>query len=704
MIDRLCPPKVLFIDDDPAARDAFARGMKAAGFDVDVADSGPQALGLATQRRYSVVATDLRMPGMDGLSLIRRMQSLQPAAAFVIVTGLPDVDLKRDDVSDRSIVSIVAKPWEQEDLAATLRTAVALHRRWESSAAGAVSQADDSLSILLIEDNPGDAELVVTYLRRTSLIVAGVDRVERLGDGLERLRATSYDVVIADLTLPDARGLDAVTRLQGAAPDSAIIVLSGLEDDELSVQAVQLGAQDYLTKERVDEHTLERSLRYATERKRAERRLAHLAHHDELTGLTNRSTFRERVDHALARCRRQQVGLGVMFLDLDRFKMINDTMGHDAGDILLAEVATRLKVAVRESDTVARLGGDEFAILLEDLEGPHVPSEIAERVIRAFEEPIDLGAAEVAVTTSIGIAQYPNTAETVEGLLKAADAAMYRAKAAGRNSYRIAQGYDDHGARARLRLEGDMLRAVERDEFLLYYQPQVNLRTARIVAVEALLRWRRPDGTIISPRRIVPLLEDMGLIGRVGEWVLSTACERLSSWQREGRTDLRIAVNLSAQQFDRYDLVGTVDHVLAEWSLEPAMLELEITESTLMRDTRRTNAALDGLKEMGVRIAIDDFGTGYSSLAYLERFAIDTLKIDQSFIRGSGNGEKRASVAGAIVGLGQRLGLDVIAEGVETGDQLRSIQGEGCEVVQGYLVGRPEPEWGADWGVPPPLS
>ncbi len=703
MIDRPGPAKVLFVDDEAAARRAFARGMRQAGFDVETAATGAEALGRATQQRFAVIATDLRMPGMDGLTLIRRLQPIQPSTAFVIVTGLPDVDLHRDHVTDRSIVSIIGKPWEHDELAATLRNAVELHRRWGPVEPGDLVEPC-CYSILLIEANPADVDLVERFLTRTRLASATVDHVARLDDGIDRLRSASYDVIIADLTLPDARGLDAVTKLQTAAADAAIIVLSGLEDDALAVQAVHLGAQDYLLKTRVDPHSLERSLRYATERKRAERRLAHMAHHDDLTGLANRASFRDRVGHALARCRRQHTVLGLMFLDLDRFKRINDTLGHDSGDAVLRQIAARLRSAVRESDSVARLGGDEFAVLLEDLTDPRAATEVAERILGALSLPVEIQSGEVAVTTSIGIALYPDAADTVEGLLKAADGAMYNAKSNGRNHYRVATPEDDGAARVRLRLEGEMLHAVERKEFLLHYQPQVDLRTGEIVAVEALLRWRRPDGTIVPPRRIVPLLEDMGLIGRVGEWVLQAACEQLRVWRESGLHDVRMAVNLSARQFDRHDIVSAVANTLAAAHLTPEMLELEITESTLMRDTKRANAALAGLKDLGVRIAVDDFGTGYSSLAYLERFAVDVLKIDQSFIRTSDHGLRTASVAGAIVGLGHRLGLDVVAEGIETSQQLRRMQDEGCDLVQGFLLGRPTADWLPTWGLAPALA
>lgn len=684
--------RVLFVDDEPAARAAFARSVRSSGLAVETVSSGKEAIERATERAYAVIATDVCMPGIDGVSLIHRLRPIQPNASFVIVTGLPDADRYCATLPDGVAVSVITKPWDQRELVRVLHDAI---NRQPADGSNVPPVPDFEPAILLIEDNPADARLVRAFLEETKLNQKVLDEVARLEEALVRLDKGSFDVVICDLNLPDAWGLDTLKRLQAAAPEPAVIVLSGVDDDALGLEAVQLGAQDYLTKGRIDAHTLERSIRYATERKRTQTRLAHLARHDELTGLTNRHTFAEHVAVAIGRAERYGAGFSVMFLDLDRFKTINDSLGHNAGDHVLAVAAARVCAAVRECDTVARLGGDEFGVLVENVSDTTATTEIAERIVAGLAVPVCLTDGEVIVTTSIGIALYPDDGRSVERLLKAADAGMYAAKATGRNTYRFASNSDLQPVESRLRLEQDLLKAVENEEFQVYFQPQVCLETRKVVGYEALLRWRRPDGSQVPPEKIVPVLEELGLINRVGRWVLQTACRQLKSWRATSSRDLRIAVNLSARQFNETSLVPTVEQTLRDVGLDSRALELEITEGLLMRDTERTRRALGDLKSLGVRLAVDDFGTGYSSLAYLERFAVDVLKIDQSFVRGAPASRRRAAITGAILGLGHGLGLQVVAEGVETEEELRYLRAEGCDLAQGFLLGAPAPRWEA---------
>lgn len=687
MSDAETPAKVLFIDDDPGIRRAFCRVLGTRGFETETASSGTEALRMAESQQYPVIVTDLRMPGMDGLTLIERMRALQPHSAFVVLTGMPDLDLNRTNATANQIDAVLSKPWNADELEEVLRRAANLHHRRCGAATG---EGEVLPSVLVIEDNPGEAETIRGLLEPA---VGELVLAERLAEGLQVLRQRKFDAVLADLSLPDARGLDVVVRVRTLAPDAAVVMLGGLDDEDVALRGVQMGVQDYMSKRSMDARSLRRTLRYAVERKRAEQRLAFLARHDQLTGLANRTTFQEKLNVALARARRQSQPLAVLFVDVDRFKAINDSLGHEAGDHLLRTVSERLLASVREYDTVARIGGDEFGVLLEDIDAQSAPTEVCGRILSALTTPVMLDDLELVVTGSVGVAIHPEAGETAERLMKAADFALHAAKVRGRNSFQVAQGDEDNEAAQKIRLAAELRHALRDKQFLLFYQPQIDIRDNRVVGLEALLRWRKPNGRLVSPAEFIPILEDTGLIVEVGVWVLEEACRQLARWREEGLSDLRVAVNLSAKQFETNGLVDAVKGALERSGIEPDGLELEITESLLMQDTSHTNQTLEALKALGVRIAVDDFGTGYSSLAYLERFRVDVLKIDRSFINAINVRGRRGSVAGAIVGLAHRLGLEVVAEGVENEDQLAHLQSNDCDVVQGFYFGKPSDGW-----------
>lgn len=425
------------------------------------------------------------------------------------------------------------------------------------------------------------------------------------------------------------------------------------------------------------------------ERKRTERAMRHMAHHDALTDLPNRTLFRDRLTHAMAQADRYQQKLAVMFLDLDRFKAINDTLGHNVGDQLLRQAADRLRKCVRECDTVARLGGDEFTVIVEDVGDRDTAAVVAQKIIDAFSQAFHLGGHEVFVTPSVGITLYPDDGEHLDNLLRNADAAMYRAKEYGRNNYQFYTPEMNVRARERLLLENALRRALLREEFVLHYQPRVDLRSGRVIGAEALLRWRHPELGLVPPREFVPILEETGLIIPVGEWVLREACRQNRAWQDLGLPPVRMAVNLSARQFMQRDLAGLVDLVLAETGLDAAYLELEITEQVLLEHTAGNAATLERLRALGVHIAIDDFGTGYSSLSYLKRLPIHTLKIDQSFVRDITLDSDGAAIVSAIIAMACNLRLNVLAEGVETEAQLSFLRAQGCNEIQGYSFSYP---------------
>ena len=428
-----------------------------------------------------------------------------------------------------------------------------------------------------------------------------------------------------------------------------------------------------------------------TERKQAEEKIEHMAYHDQLTGLPNRILLTDRINQVLARGRRQSNLAVILFLDLDRFKFINDSLGHDAGDKLLKAVAERLKKSTRKSDTLARHGGDEFTILIQDLSKIEYITNLIERVFTAFEAPFNLEGRKFFITISMGVSIYPNDGEDAEALLKNADIAMYRAKEEGKNSYQLFTNAMHENTTARLNLEYKLRKAIEKEEFVLHYQPQVDITTGEVIGMEALLRWQDPKEGLIPPGNFIPLAEDTGLIVPIGEWVLRTACIQNKMWQERGFKPVTMSVNVSMRQFKQKDFVDIVKVTLKETNLNPQYLELELTETILMDDVESVIKKLHELKALGIRLSIDDFGTGYSSLEYLKRMPIDMLKIAQEFVKDINVDLNDVAIAKATIQMAQSMGLEVIAEGVETIEHQRILTDLHCNKTQGYLFSKPVP-------------
>ena len=426
-----------------------------------------------------------------------------------------------------------------------------------------------------------------------------------------------------------------------------------------------------------------------TERKLSEEKIIQMANYDNLTGLPNRRLLMNYLNQAITMVGRRALFVAVLFIDLDRFKLINDTLGHSAGDEMLKEVAERMKKCVRLSDIVGRLGGDEFIVLLPDIEQIDDVIIICKRIYSIFDTPVRYGEHEVSVMMSIGISVYPTDGEDGETLLRKADVAMYRAKSDGKSCYRFySDGMSQSGA-DRLRLESRLRRAAERGELYLHYQPQVDINTGRIYGVEALMRWHDPGYGIISPKEFIPIAEESGLIIPMGEWLLWTACLQAKAWQDKGLNRVKLAVNISLRQFMQKAFAHTVDRILKETGLDAGYLELELTESIIMDNAETVINILDELKQIGVSLAIDDFGTGYSSLIYLKHMPIDIIKIDQSFVRDMTVDKDDAAICDAIIKLAKSLNLEVIAEGVETMEQLELLRRLDCKNIQGYVVSKP---------------
>ncbi len=429
--------------------------------------------------------------------------------------------------------------------------------------------------------------------------------------------------------------------------------------------------------------------RDVTERKESEERLLYLANYDSLTGLPNRALFRDRLRRSVARAQRNNTKIALFFIDLDRFKNINDSLGHHAGDQLLRSVSRRLKQYARKGDTIARLGGDEFTIILEGIKDPEDASVVAEKILSLMAPSFKLDGHKVVVSPSIGITIFPDDADSMRSLLKNADTAMYRSKDKGGNCFQFYTADMNAKAYESLVLENDLRHALDRQEFRLFFQPQLDLHTQNVIGVEALLRWQHPERGLLNPEEFIPFAEEIGLIESIGHWVLKEACQEAIQWQNAGLPAIRVAVNLSMRQFVAKDFVGQVADVLVETGLSAKYLELEITERFLAHDVNQAEKILGDLHNLGVQLSVDDFGTGYSSLSYLKRYPLNTLKIDKSFVLDISTENDGGVIVEAIIAMGQSLKLNVIAEGVETHEQTHFLRGLGCDWVQGYLFSLP---------------
>jgi len=676
--------------------------------------------------------------------------------------------------------------------------------------------------LLLVEDNPGDARLLQEMLNERSLTGTEVSHVTTMSEAESHLGSHVVDIILLDLGLPDANGLEAIRRTHAAAPHIPLVVLTGLDDESLAAEALQEGAQDYLLKGQIETRGLLRSLRYAIERKSMEealfaekeraqvtlncigdavvctdvagaitflnpvaetmtgwaltealgrpmaevfrtlsatsteptettaelailqvraahlppcgvlirrdgleipiedtiaaihdrqgrvigavivfrdvsvaramaQKISHTAEHDSLTGLPNRLLLNDRISQAIASARRHRKQVAVLFLDLDGFKHINDSLGHPVGDKLLQSIATRLAAVVRGADTVSRQGGDEFVVLLPDLQQAEDAAIMAGRILRDVAKPHLLDQYELHVTTSIGVSVFPDDGMDAETLIKNADTAMYQAKENGRQSVQFFMPAMNARAVERQTIEEDLRRALERGEFTLHYQPKISMRTGAITGAEALIRWTHPSRGPISPAQFIPIAEDCGLILPIGRWVLRHAVEQAQAWVTAGLRPTTMAVNVSAVEFRDDEFLRGLFAILDESRFDPRALELELTESVFMKRVASSQFILKTLRKAGVQVAIDDFGTGYSSLSYLRKFPIDALKIDQSFVGQIANGDEDAAIVTAVIGMARSLKLRVVAEGVETFEELEFLHAHHCEEAQGYYFGRPMP-------------
>jgi len=688
-------PVALVVDDDVAMRLLIRQTLERLGFACHEANNGIAALERFDQIAPDIVLLDVLMPGMNGYAVCSELRR-RPTGAFVpilMLTGLDDPD-SINRAYEVGATDFISKPinWgilghriryilranqafsdlekNRESLENAQRIAHLGSWEWElprdtvrwsdetyrilGVAPGGVAP---SLSAFLHHVHPDDRHAIQESMRRLLKMREFVGQVVRI---------RRHDGSVRHAQLQGVRHLDSagsVTRLSGTIQD-------------------------------------------VTEIKEAEERIRHLAYYDGITGLPNRQFFIERLQQALVHAKRYQRLLGLLSLDLDQFKRINDTLGHSAGNELLLSVSQRLSDAVRAPDTfahdgketvfgrdigstVARLGGDEFSLLITELTHYHDAAKVARRLLEELRKPFRVAKQEVFVSVSVGLALYPLDGDDAETLIKNAGAAMHFAKDQGRDNYQFYSRAMNATALEKLSMEAQLRKALERDELLLHYQPKIRPKTGEIVGLEALIRWKHPELGLVPPAQFIPLAEETGLIVPIGEWVLLNACRQNQDWQRLGYPPVHVAVNIASLHFRQGTLAQSVATALQKSGLHPSWLELEVTESMLMDSAETTLATLSTLKGMGVRLAIDDFGTGYSSLSYLKRFPLDALKIDRSFVKDLPRDAEDAAIAKAIIAMAHSLKLEVVAEGVETAEQLAFLQQHGCDLVQGFLFSKP---------------
>ena len=657
------PLVVLCVEDDAPTRRLLVRILERRFQTVLAAADGAQGLELYHQHRPALVLTDVQMPRMDGISLARAIRSQDPQARILILTSHSEtaflVAAIEIGASDYLLKPITAGNLD-EALNRVFRTA-SLERR--------LSEVEDNLACVL--ESIGDAFFALdpdwrfTYVNTKAQAQLGLEAAELMGRTYWALFPEQSAVTEAFVAVMQQGTMRTVQRQE---PVQGIW-------HEFRIFPMRAGISVYI--------------RDVSEEKRAQDEIRLLAFYDRLTDLPNRTLLQDRLATAILRCKREDQKGAVLFLDLDRFKNINDSLGHETGDLVLKEAAARLQACVRDCDTVARLGGDEFIILVDGFDHVLHLHRVAARILTTLGQEFQNQGFPLSITASIGISLIPSDGDQVEDLLKAADTAMYFSKGKGGNAYHFYHPEMNVRVQGQLFLEGALRKALAHREFSVHYQPQYDLATRRPVGFEALARWVLPDFGEVPPSEFIPLAEETGLIIPLGEWILETACTQAKDWLDQSGRPLRMAVNVSGRQFWQGDLVGTVERVLAATAFPPELLELEITESMLMNDVNKAIQRMTQLAAMGVKLSIDDFGTGYSSLAYLQKFPIHALKIDQSFVRGISRDPDDGAIPAAILALARSMRLEVVAEGIENEDQLGFLIEQGCVVGQGYLFSRP---------------
>jgi diguanylate cyclase (GGDEF)-like protein/PAS domain S-box-containing protein len=687
--------KILIVDDQPANVELLQLMLQRAGYNNVTSTMDPALVcALHLEHQYDLILLDLSMPKMDGFEVMERLKETESSIYIpvLVVTAQPNEKLRALQAGARDFIT---KPFDR------LEVLTRIHNMLE-------------VRLLHGEALFNNKALEAAVLERTGELRRSEEMFRELAANIpEALWIRDIDTQTIQYVNPAWQKL---SGLSAGAGDPIEKIHPAIHPDDL--QWVSHDRRKPQDNDGSNEYRLMRpdqSVRWVhartfpianpsgktpwlveiiedvTQRRETQRQLLHLANHDALTGLPNRALLYESLRIALEHSKDSQLAVSVLLLDVDYFKNVNDTLGHTIGDALLREFAARLSQCVRPGDTVGRLGGDEFAIIVAAPTEAHGAVDVASRIRTALQKPLVVGDQHISMTASIGMASSPADTFDLDTLIRFADTAMYDAKASGRNAFRCYTAQMNARAVERADVEGALRIAQERDEFLLYYQPKMQIDSGDLGSVEALIRWNRPGHGLVLPGQFIPSLEEMGLIVPVGAWVIDTACRQIHEWERSGLGKIRVAVNVSSRQVREERFVSQVAESVREHHIDPRLLEFELTESTLMTHGDATDTTLRKLKDLGVSISIDDFGTGYSNLAYLKRFQVDALKIDIAFIRDVTTNADDAAIAVAIINMAHSLRLRVIAEGVETREQLEFLRAHGCDEVQGYFLSRPLP-------------
>jgi len=677
------PLRILLIEDSLEDTELTVRELKRGGLEFDWrrVDTELALARACSEFEPTMVLSDYAMPGFDGLSALRLVRELRPEVPFIFVSGTigeeTAIQSLRSGANDYILKSNLSRL--PTAVKRALRDAAEGAQRLETEEALRLRDraVEASVNPVLIV-SATDPAMPIVYVNHAFEQVTGYSRDEMLGQNCRLLQGD-------DRNQPE---LEKIRRAIAEQKDGRALLRNYRKDGSLFwnmlyVTPVRDPRSNQVTHFVGVQHDI-------TEIKRYQEELEHQANHDALTGLANRNLLRDRLEQGLRVAHRYGRACTVAFIDLDNFKLINDSLGHDIGDQVLKIVGERLAACIREGDTVARLGGDEFVLLVTEHGRDSGRLRVAQRVIVAISQPFAIEQREFKVTCSIGIASFPQDGTDADTLLRNADTAMYRAKDLGRNTFQLYSSEMNANLDERLTLETDLWNALERNEFALYYQPKVDLSTRQIVGLEALLRWHHPTKGTILPERFIPIAEESSLIVEIGNWAIREACSQNRDWQNAGCREMPIAVNVSGRQLHN-GLAAVVRAALVSADLSPDCLEIELTESAVMSNTEAAIEALSLLREMGVRISLDDFGTGYSSLSYLKRLPVTGLKIDQSFVRDLASDPDDAAIVRAIIVVAQELTLDVTAEGVETAEQVEFLENHGCGRAQGYYFARPLP-------------
>jgi diguanylate cyclase (GGDEF)-like protein len=726
------PTKILVIDDDTSILEVLANYFTSKGFVTLLAEGGEAGLEIIAREYPDLVLLDLRLPGMDGLEVLEYLRTETPDIPVIIISGQGTVKDASDALKTGAWDYITKPIFDMQVLDIAISNVLErakLMREKNKYKENLESEAEESTSDL----QQRSVELEKAY-RKLNREIEERKRAEKaiqqertfiqtILDGVkEPARIVSPDFGVLMMNQAALALLPSMqTTLEGITCYQAyrqIDMPCSDEHHQCVLKEVIKNGKDFSVKhidiledgsERIYEieaspllnvdgtlYGILEVIRNITEDLSTEaqlqehrERLYHLVHHDALTNLPNRMLLQDRLSRMMMKAKRNKTYVAVLFLDLDRFKKINETLGHDVGDKLLLEVGKRLESCVRKSDTVARLGGDEFGVLLDDLRDVKFVAVVARKILQALSKPIMIQDYELYATSSIGISLYPDDGEDEDILLRCADTALYRAKDAGKNNYQYYTPDMNTRAFEFLLMESGLRKALDNNELVVFYQPLLSLEDKKLIGMEALLRWQHPEKGMISPGDFIPLAEETGLIEPIGEWVLRAACTQNKKWQDAGYPPVKVSVNMSGRQFSKKDVTDTIVNILEETGLEPEYLGVEITESVIMQDVKSTISKLKRMHDMGISLSIDDFGTGYSSLSYLKLFPIDNLKIDRSFVFNITSDSTDAAIAASVILLAHSMDLKVVAEGVETEEQLEVLREQGCDYVQGFLFSKP---------------